>query len=332
MLDHDELLPEEQAYPGLVQELRSTYQMKPEEKQVLSRVYERLAQSADSLPLLEPIQLEGHTQPQRLVLSLSPPTLTRFKQSWLRRLNILVAVLITGLLVGSLAFIFSIICHTSVGCPAGTAGLTNGMRVVLVPAQRSRKPSQAEMEATRDILTQRFTSFGLPGASVSVVAANGQPAIQMELPLLGGKEQQAINMLLETGVLEFWNTGARPVQLGLMFDCTQFLKYNPGCKAQFAGTDLDPSQISVGTDQAGRPSIFFEMKGSVVQKFGSFTQKNVGNYLTVTLDRKVIESAVIESAITGQGEITGSFTSDQANALVSVLKYGPLPVALKKLG
>ncbi len=164
------------------------------------------------------------------------------------------------------------------------------------------------------------------------MTANGQPAIQVELPLLGGKEQQAINMLLETGVLEFWNTGPRPVQLGLMFDCTQFLQYNPGCKAQFAGTDLDPSQISVGTDQAGRPSILFEMKGSVVQNFGSFTQKNVGNYLTITLDRKVIESAVIQSAITGQGEITSSFTSDQANALVSVLKYGPLPVALKKLG
>jgi hypothetical protein len=328
MLDHDELLPEEQAYPGLVQELRSTYQMKPEEKQVLSRVYERLAQSANPLPLFEPIQGEDHTQPQRLASPMRP---TRFKQSWLRRLNILAAVLITGLLVGSLAFIFSIIYHTGMGCPVGTAGVTNGLRVMLVPAQRSRKPSQAEMEATCDILTQRFISFGLPGASVSVVTANGLPAIQVKLPLLGGKEQQAINILLETGVLEFWNTGPQPAQLGSTFDCTQFIQYNPGCKAQFAGTDLDPSQISVGTDQAGRPNILFEMKSGAIQKFGSFTQKNIGNYLTVTLDRKVIESAVIESAIIGQGEITGSFTSDQANALVSVLKYGPLPVALKKL-
>ena len=326
MLDHDELLPEEQAYPGLVQELRTIYRMKPEEGDVLARVHEHLA-------LFEPIQVVGHTQPQGFIPPLSPPTRpTRLKQRWLQRLSILAAVLITGLLVGSLAFIFSIICHTGAGCPAGTTGVTNGMLVVLVPAQRSRKPSQAEMEVTRDILTQRFTSFGLSGASVSVVTANGQPAIQVDLPLLGGKEQQAINMLLEAGVLEFWNTGPQPVQLGLMLDCTKFLQYNPGCKAQFASTDLDPSQISVGTDQAGRPNILFAMKGGAIQKFGSFTQENVGNYLTITLDRKVIESAVIQSAITGQGEISGSFTSEEANALVSVLKYGPLPVALIKLG
>jgi hypothetical protein len=326
MLDHDDLLPEEQAYPGLIQELRTTYRMKPEEEEVLTRVHEQLA-------LFEPIQVGGHTRPQGLVPPRSLPVRpTRLKQRWPRRLSILAAVLITGLLVSSLAFIFSIICHTGAGCPAGTTGVTNGMLVVLVPAQRSKKPSQAEMEATRDILTQRFTSFGLSGASVSVVTANGQPAIQVDLPLLGGKEQQAINMLLETGALEFWNTGPQPVPLDSTFDCTQFIQYNPGCKAQFAGIDLDPSQIGIGTDQAGRPNILFAMKGGAIQKFGSFTQENIGNYLTITLDRKVIESAVIQSAITGQGEITGSFTSDQANALVSVLKYGPLPVALKKLG
>jgi hypothetical protein len=326
MLDHDDLLPEEQAYPGLVQELRTTYRMKPEEKEVLTRVREHFT-------LFEPIQVKVHTQPQGLVSSLFLPMRpTRLKQRWLRRFSILAAVLITGLLVGSLALIFSTIYHTGASCPAGTAVVTNGMRVVLVPAQRSRKPSQAEMEATCNILTQRFTSFGLPGVSMSVVTTNGQAAIQVELPLLGGKEQQAIDILLETGVLEFWNTGPQPVPLGSAFDCTQFIQYNPGCKAQFAGTDLDPSQIGVGTDQAGRPNILFAMKGDTVQKFGSFTQENIGNYLTITLDRKVIESAVIQSAITGQGEISGNFTPDQANALVSVLKYGSLPVALKKLG
>ena len=325
MLDHDDLLPEEQAYPGLVQELRATYQMEPEEKEVLTRVREHFT-------LFEPIQVKGHTQPQGLVSSLFLPMRpTKLKQRWLRRFSTLAAVLITGLLVGSLALIFSIIYHTGASCPAGTAVVTNGMRVVLVPAQRSRKPSQAEMEATCNILTQRFTSFGLPGASVMVVTANGQSAIQVELPLLGSKEQQAIDILLETGALEFWNTGPQPVPLGSTFDCTHFIQYNPGCKAQFAGTDLDPSQIAVGTDQAGRPDILFSMKGGAVQKFGSFTQNNIGNYLTVTLDRKVIESAVIQSAITGQGEISGNFTSDKANALVSVLRYGSLPVALNKL-
>src|SRR5260370_29167903 len=71
------------------------------------------------------------------------------------------------------------------------------------------------------------------------------------------------------------------------------------------------------------------MKGSAVQSFGSFTQANVGNYLTVTLDRKVIESAVTQSAITGQGEITGSFTADSAKQIVTILQYGSLPLVLQ---
>ena len=71
------------------------------------------------------------------------------------------------------------------------------------------------------------------------------------------------------------------------------------------------------------------MQGSAIGSFGQFTAKNVGQYLTVTLDRSVIESAVIQSAITGQGVITGQFSLDQANQIVTVLKYGALPIALR---
>ena len=49
MLDHDELLPEEQAHPALVQELQTIYLMKSEEQQVLSRVHQRLAETRKSI-------------------------------------------------------------------------------------------------------------------------------------------------------------------------------------------------------------------------------------------------------------------------------------------
>jgi hypothetical protein len=56
MLDHNDLLPEEQTYPHVVRELQMAYQMKPAEKQVLARVHERLAQSSHALPRLEPVE------------------------------------------------------------------------------------------------------------------------------------------------------------------------------------------------------------------------------------------------------------------------------------
>jgi len=64
-------------------------------------------------------------------------------------------------------------------------------------------------------------------------------------------------------------------------------------------------------------------------RFGTFTQQNVGNILTVTLDRKVIESATINSAITGPGVITGQFSSEEAQRIATVLRYGALPIALQ---
>jgi preprotein translocase subunit SecD len=49
--------------------------------------------------------------------------------------------------------------------------------------------------------------------------------------------------------------------------------------------------------------------------------------MTITLDKVVISSADIQNGINGQGVITGTFTSTEAQSIVSVLKYGALPVS-----
>jgi hypothetical protein len=330
MLDHDELLPEEQAFPGLVQELRTTYQMKTEEKQVLLRVHERLTQSSHPLPMLEPVQAGGHTQPQQPLppLSLlSRPTSVR--QGWLPRLNTFVAVLFVGLLVASLVLTFSIISRTRVGSPS--VGPTNGIQVLLVPTERGGTPSQAKMEATRTILSQRFTNFGLQGWSVRVLTTNGQPSVLVELPHFGGNEQQTVTTLLETGVLGFWDTGPHDNAFapGKPFDPAAFIDYNPGGQPRFTNQDLDPNSLTVGQDDtSGLTVINCMMRGDAVNRFQHYTANNIGHALTITLDGKVIVSAIINSAIAGPFQIPADFTQQQASAIVSVLKYGPLPVEL----
>ncbi len=210
--------------------------------------------------------------------------------------------------------------------------LQGGISVLLKP-----DPSQhydqntltTEMPAVRDAIEQRVNGgLGVNEPSIRLQSSNGQPAILVELPGFSGNQVSAVNSLLKTGVLEFWNTGQTPVQIGSTFDPTQFTANNPGGKPEFTGKDLDASQVYVSYDQAGRPQISFEMKGSAIGAFGSFTSQNVGSYLTVTLDRQVIESAVIQNPITGPGVITGQFTLDQANQIVTVLKYGALPISL----
>jgi preprotein translocase subunit SecD len=87
---------------------------------------------------------------------------------------------------------------------------------------------------------------------------------------------------------------------------------------------------SVGFDQTNRPQINFTLQGQGVKIFGDFTSTHVGKYLAIVLDKKVISSPVINSAITGgSGVIQGSFTLTAANDLAVQLKYGALPIPLK---
>jgi len=337
MLDHDQLLPAEQANPGLLQELRTIYQMTPEEQRVLARVHERLSMYAYPLPVHdheyehEPVRVGYDSRPLQLVSPVSPrskPVKTR--QGWLRHLNAIAGVIFLVLLVGSLVFAFSATHRTSVGSTT-----TNGIRILLVPAATFVALSQKEMQEEGAMLSQRFSNFGLQGTSVDVQMIHGQLGLLVELPHFGGNEQQTINTLLENGIVAFWNTGPTTntneiLAQGTTFDPSQYIQYNPGGQPPFTNQDLDPASLSVGRDpQTGALQINGEMKGDAIGRFGTFTQININYGLTITLDGKVLSSANIESAVTGPFVITGNFTQQQANAIVSILKETPLPFALK---
>jgi len=86
----------------------------------------------------------------------------------------------------------------------------------------------------------------------------------------------------------------------------------------------------VGTQQTGEVVVNFELTDAGSRIFSDFTSQHVGEILAIVLDKKVISSPRIDSAITqGQGTITGDFTIESANQLAVQLRYGALPVPLK---
>jgi preprotein translocase subunit SecD len=90
------------------------------------------------------------------------------------------------------------------------------------------------------------------------------------------------------------------------------------------------SSASVSFDQAGRPQISFTLQGNGSKIFADFTTAHVNKFLAIILDKKVISSPRVQTAITsGSGVITGQFTLKQANDLAIQLKYGALPIPLK---
>jgi preprotein translocase subunit SecD len=151
-------------------------------------------------------------------------------------------------------------------------------------------------------------------------ATSGNYYISVQLPGLKDASQ-ALSLIGTTGDLEFIDTQGQALPLGTAVTPGQY-------KVVFKGSQLDPSSIGVSLDQTGKPQITFEFNSATRSAFANYTQQNTGQYLTITLDGTVIESAVIQSQITGQGEISGSMTVDQANSTAQVLKYGSLPLPL----
>ena len=89
---------------------------------------------------------------------------------------------------------------------------------------------------------------------------------------------------------------------------------------------------SAGFDQDGRPAVNFRFDTTGARQFGDYTRQNVGKIFAIVLDDEVISAPRIISAITGgSGQITGSFTVEEANRLAILLRAGALPAAITVL-
>src|ERR1700676_614753 len=95
-----------------------------------------------------------------------------------------------------------------------------------------------------------------------------------------------------------------------------------------SGADLTDAQP--GFDQrSGEPIVSFRFNTSGSRKSARATTENVGHPFAIVLDNEVISAPVTREPITaGSGQISGSFTVQQANDLSILLRAGALPAPL----
>ena len=244
--------------------------------------------------------------------------------------------------------------------------LQGGMQVMLeadLPGDQPVKPDQ--MAAARTIVENRVNGLGV---SEPLIQLQGERRMIVELPGIKDPER-AIRTFGQTGLLEIVDAGSTGVPIGEYITTTlgppslEGSQTTPSAgapvtatapittgEAVTATTPLSPTapggnggrvyatvitgkdlaSADVGYDEYNRPEINFTLRDQGVKTFGDFTRNNVGRFLAITLDKRVISSATIQSPITeGRGRITGRFTLDEANSLVIQLKYGALPIPLK---
>lgn len=84
-----------------------------------------------------------------------------------------------------------------------------------------------------------------------------------------------------------------------------------------------------GFSQSGQSVVNIRFNNQGAKKFGDITKNNVGKPFAIVLDNKVLTAPVIRSAILGgTAEISGSFSTQEANDLAILLRAGSLPAPL----
>jgi len=88
----------------------------------------------------------------------------------------------------------------------------------------------------------------------------------------------------------------------------------------------------VRISDSGEPYVSVEFNSVGTRVFGDLTEKNVGRNLAIVLDGNVHSAPVIRERIpSGQAQITGGFTPDDARDLAIVLRAGALPAPVQIL-
>jgi preprotein translocase subunit SecD len=193
------------------------------------------------------------------------------------------------------------------------------------------------MDTARNIVENRTNALGV---SENVIQIAGERRIVGEFP--GAEDADAIlDIIQQTGLLEFVDTGDYTpeentvLQTDFAFGATD-TPTPPSDGSQAATiyhtimTGKELRSVNVGVDQNGRPAIDFVLTGEGATIFADHTAANVGKTLAIILDKSVISAPNIQGPIpSGQGQITGSFTVEEANQLAVQLRYGSLPIPLK---
>ena len=224
-----------------------------------------------------------------------------------------------------------------------TAG---GKWTFLLKDQRRRETEDNAVAQAVETIRNRVDEFGV---SEPLIAREGKDRILVQLPGIDDPKRVK-DLIKSTAFLELKlveqgpstdkaallapYSGQVPPTMELFEEKAQAGQRQPGWYlvkkgAVITGRDLKNARPSRG--QYGSSSVTFFLTAAGAEKFGASTGANVGKFLAIILDKRVQSAPRIHERITDTGQITGSFTAEEANDLALVLRAGALPAGLTYL-
>ena len=218
-----------------------------------------------------------------------------------------------------------------------------------------KEPLNEAMARAIEIIRNRIDQYGLAETQIT---RQGDKWIMVQLPGVANP-QRAEELIGKTAMLEFRivkeNTDAYskaiekleetenpfddnglliPSIAKLLPDDVQIMRNKEGGylvvtkDVTVTGADLDDARLTMYGEN-GYPEVSFSFNAEGSKKFGKLTGANIGKRLAIVLDNTVQSAPTVQSRITKDGRISGTFTLDEARQLTIVLKAGALPAPVK---
>ena len=184
------------------------------------------------------------------------------------------------------------------------------------------------LEQSIEIVRNRIDEIGTKEPNI---ITRGSDRILVELP--GLKDPSEIKKLLgKTAKLTFRflsnSNDENSLGVEILNSPKKDFKYNVEKRIIISGENLIDAQP--GFDQLSNSSVVnFKLDNLGSRKFALASKNNIGRNLAIVLDNEVISAPVIRDAIvTGNGQISGNFSSQESNELAILLRSGALPAPL----
>ena len=204
--------------------------------------------------------------------------------------------------------------------------LNNQIKINLSESYQKRIKKNA-MEQSLEIIRSRIDELG---TREPTIIAQGEERILIELP--GIKNPKRIKEIIgTTAKLTFRfiaDNDAKNQSYEKLQSKNNLETYNVQKKLVLSGEHLTDAQP--GFDNLNNSSVVnFKLDSFGAKKFAYATKNNIGKRLAIIIDDKVVSAPVVRDAITtGNGQISGSFSVEEANNLSIILRSGALPAPM----
>ncbi len=218
--------------------------------------------------------------------------------------------------------------------------LLGGMHLVLRvdTSKLSEDAKRDVIERALEIVRNRVDQFGVGETSI---LRQGNEEIVVQLPGVTDR-QRAIELIGRTALLEFKIVNFDPEKLNQALSGQvpegYELKYiekeekRPVLlekKAALTGDTISDAQVHFDRSAFGQPYVSLKFNAEGAKVFAKLTEENVGKQLAIVLDGKVYSAPVIREAIpSGEAQISGRFSFEEASDLAIVLRVGALPAPI----